>query len=30
VKFHVGNMMRKLGVTRRAEAVYAASKIGII
>jgi DNA-binding NarL/FixJ family response regulator len=30
VKFHVGNVMRKLGVTRRAEAVYAASKIGII
>jgi two-component system response regulator DevR len=30
VKFHVGNVMRKLGVSRRAEAVYAASKIGII
>jgi two-component system, NarL family, response regulator DevR len=30
VKFHVGNVMRKLGATRRAEAVYAASKIGII
>jgi DNA-binding NarL/FixJ family response regulator len=30
VKFHVGNVMRKLGATRRAEAVYAASKIGLI
>jgi two-component system response regulator DevR len=30
VKFHVGNVMRKLGAARRAEAVYAASKIGII
>src|SRR5512133_3752908 len=30
VKFHVGNVMRKLGTARRAEAVYAASKIGII
>jgi DNA-binding NarL/FixJ family response regulator len=30
VKFHVGNVMRKLGAVRRAEAVYAASKIGII
>jgi len=30
VKFHVGNVMRKLGVARRAEAVYAASKIGMI
>ncbi|KWX01156.1 DNA-binding response regulator [Carbonactinospora thermoautotrophica] len=30
VKFHVSNVMRKLGVTRRAEAVYAASKIGLI
>jgi DNA-binding NarL/FixJ family response regulator len=30
VKFHVGNVMRKLGVARRAEAVYAASKLGII
>jgi two-component system response regulator DevR len=30
VKFHVGNIMRKLGATRRAEAVYAASKLGII
>jgi two-component system, NarL family, response regulator DevR len=30
VKFHVGNVMHKLGATRRAEAVYAASKIGPI
>jgi DNA-binding NarL/FixJ family response regulator len=30
VKFHVGNVMRKLGATRRAEAVYAASKLGLI
>jgi DNA-binding NarL/FixJ family response regulator len=30
VKFHVGNAMRKLGASRRAEAVYAASKIGLI
>jgi two-component system, NarL family, response regulator DevR len=30
VKFHVGNVMHKLGATRRAEAVYAASKIGLI
>ena len=30
VKFHVGNIMRKLDVARRAEAVYAASKIGLI
>jgi DNA-binding NarL/FixJ family response regulator len=29
-KFHVGNIMRKLDVSRRAEAVYAASKLGII
>lgn len=29
-KFHVGNILRKLGVTRRAEAVYAASKQGLI
>ena len=29
-KFHVGNIMRKLQVTRRAEAVYVASKTGII
>ena len=30
VKFHVGNVMQKLGTRRRAEAVYAASKLGII
>ncbi len=30
VKFHVGNVMRKLHVSRRAEAVYAASKLGYI
>ncbi|MBY6683017.1 response regulator transcription factor [Rhodococcus sp. BP-316] len=30
VKFHVSNIMRKLGVSRRAEAVYAASKGGLI
>jgi two-component system, NarL family, response regulator DevR len=30
VKFHVGNIMRKLGVARRTEAVYAASKIGLV
>ena len=29
-KFHVGNILRKLGVTRRAEAVYEASKMGLI
>ena len=29
-KFHVGNIIRKLNVSRRAEAVYAASKIGLI
>lgn len=29
-KFHVGNIMRKLGVSRRAEAVYTASKRGLI
>ena len=29
-KFHVSNIMRKLGVSRRAEAVYAASKRGLI
>jgi len=29
-KFHVCNIMRKLGVTRRAEAVYVASKEGFI
>lgn len=30
VKFHVGNLMRKMEVSRRAEAVYAASKMGLI
>ncbi|MBJ8348011.1 response regulator transcription factor [Antrihabitans sp. YC2-6] len=30
VKFHVSNIMRKLDVARRAEAVYAASKLGLI
>lgn len=30
VKFHVGNVMQKLGARRRAEAVYAASKMGLI
>jgi two-component system, NarL family, response regulator DevR len=30
VKFHVGNLMQKLGASRRAEAVYAASKLGLI
>jgi two-component system, NarL family, response regulator DevR len=30
VKFHVTNLMHKLGAKRRAEAVYAASKIGLI
>lgn len=29
-KFHVSNIMRKLEVTRRAEAVYSASKRGLI
>ena len=29
-KFHVGNIRRKLDVTRRAEAVYVASKAGLI
>ncbi|GGF24268.1 MadR family response regulator transcription factor [Williamsia phyllosphaerae] len=29
-KFHVSNIMRKLGVRRRAEAVYEASKAGLI
>ncbi len=29
-KFHVGNILRKLGVTRRAEAVYEASKLGLL
>ncbi len=30
VKFHVGNILRKLGVTRRAEAVHLAGKMGLI
>jgi DNA-binding NarL/FixJ family response regulator len=30
VKFHVTNLMHKLGASRRAEAVYAASKLGLI
>ncbi len=29
-KFHVGNVMRKVAVSRRAEAVYAGSKLGLI
>lgn len=29
-KFHVGNILRKLAVSSRAEAVYAASKAGLI
>ncbi|HEY8308330.1 MAG TPA: response regulator transcription factor [Lapillicoccus sp.] len=29
-KFHVGNILRKLGVSRRAEAVYEASTAGLI
>ena len=29
-KFHVTNLMRKLAVSRRAEAVYAGSKLGLI
>ncbi|MCW2759672.1 MAG: DNA-binding response regulator, NarL/FixJ family, contains and domain [Nocardioidaceae bacterium] len=29
-KFHVGNILRKLEVTRRAEAVYEASQMGLI
>ena len=29
-KFHVGNVLRKLGVSRRAEAVYEGSKLGVI
>jgi two-component system, NarL family, response regulator DevR len=29
-KFHVGNIIHKLNVSRRAEAVYAASKMGLI
>jgi two-component system, NarL family, response regulator DevR len=30
VKFHVGNLMRKLMVSRRAGAVYAATKLGLL
>lgn len=30
VKFHVSNLMRKMLVSRRAEAVYAASKLGLL
>ena len=30
VKFHVGNLMRKLMVSRRAEVVYAATKLGLL
>ena len=30
VKFHVGNILRKLGVSRRAEAVHLAGKMGLI
>ena len=30
VKFHVTNVMRKLEVTRRSEAVYVASQLGVI
>lgn len=30
VEFHVGNLMRKLMVSRRAEAVYAATKLGLL
>ena len=29
-KFHVGNILRKLDVSSRAEAVYEASKLGVI
>ena len=29
-KFHVGNILHKLGVSRRAEAVYTASKAGLL
>jgi len=29
-KFHVGNILRKLGVSRRTEAVYEASKLGLV
>ena len=30
VKFHVDTLMRKLMVSRRAEAVYAATKLGLL
>lgn len=30
VKFHVGNILRKLGVSRRSEAVHLAGKMGLI
>jgi two-component system, NarL family, response regulator DevR len=30
VKFHVGNILRKMGVSRRAEAVHLAGKMGLI
>jgi two-component system, NarL family, response regulator DevR len=30
VKFHVANLLQKLGTKRRAEAVYAAAKMGLI
>jgi two-component system response regulator DevR len=30
VKFHVGNVMQRLGARRRVEAVYTASKLGLI
>ena len=30
VKFHVGNLMRKLVVSRLAEAVYAATRLGLL
>ncbi len=30
VKFHVGNLMRELVVSRRAEAVYATTKLGLL
>jgi ATP/maltotriose-dependent transcriptional regulator MalT len=30
VTFHVGNLLRKLTVSRRAETVYAATKLGLL